>query len=298
MRTLLITGGLLALTGLAAHAQSTNAPSAAEALNKQLKQAPPELDQKLRDRVSAFYQLLIDDKARKAEDLVLEEDREVFYKGDKPRYESYKIENINWNGDFTSATVLTALGYIMNDPRLGGRLNVVLPASSVWRLRDGQWFVEYRNYAVRESPFGPGGMHPGPFPGDKPSGDRTLQVSRQGINPEDLQRAIKFSKRDLMLDPTKASEDEIVISNGSPGVVELDFTVTKVGNVVFNLDRKSLQPGESAHLTAKYAPGEQEQRGKITFMMGISPFGMSYALSANFAGTAPDPTRPALRPVP
>src|SRR5580700_10515939 len=73
-------------------------------------QAPPDVDQELRARVSGFYQNFLDDSysPRKAEPYVAEDTKDYFYNALKQKYQSFQIVKITYSDNFTKAVVVVS----------------------------------------------------------------------------------------------------------------------------------------------------------------------------------------------
>jgi hypothetical protein len=253
-----------------------------EGLSQQLKKAPPELEQALRSRVAAFYQCFVDQEYRKAESFMVEESKDIFYKMDKPKYEGYRIEKVEFDDKFQEANVFVALDYILVNSRLG-RLNVVLPANGNWVWEDNVWKFRYKKVASRPSPFG-GEMHPGAYPEAGEAFQRRREVSI-----EELNSMVKLSKREFLLSGDGPSEDEVEIKNGMPNDIELDLAVGEVGDTVISLDKKVLKSGEVAKLRAKCDPTVKGSRSPLTFLFEVKPSGIRYAMKVTYQSSIPNP---------
>src|SRR5579862_8034538 len=68
---------------------------------------PADVDRALRARVEEFFQYHVTGEFRKAEALVAEDTKDLFYNRNKPRYLKFvNIDHINYNDDFTKATAI------------------------------------------------------------------------------------------------------------------------------------------------------------------------------------------------
>jgi hypothetical protein len=287
-----------ALTGQAAHGTpvvSGAKPTAAKpakpgekspSLAERLVQAPPDIEAALRKRVSNFYQALVDGNPREAENMMVKESAEIFYKMDKPKYMAYRINGIKYDAKFQEADVLLALDMVIVNPRMG-RVNAPVLTSANWVLRDGEWRFRYKQVGERDSPFGV--MKPGPNP---EGGDAFQQ--KKGVNPEDLLKQIKLSKREFTLSTEQPSSDFVVIENGMPGDIELDLALTEVGDTKFSLDKTKLKQGESAKLTVRCDPQSTGARNPLAFNFEVKPLGIRYQMQVEFTvpASAAPPTKP------
>ncbi len=128
--------------------------------------APPEVDQALRSRVTEFLNHHVTGEFRKAEALVAEDSKDIFYNRNKPRYLGCKgIVSIRYSEHFTKAYV-TALctipamiqggGSELQDdgqPQIPmGPPTVPIPAT--WKLENGKWCWYLDKEMDRMTPFG------------------------------------------------------------------------------------------------------------------------------------------------
>lgn len=142
--------------------------------------APPEVDQALRARVSEFLHYHVTGEFRKAEALVAEDSKDIFYNRNKPRYISCKsFASIHYSDRFTKAyvTAICAIPMLIqpsdNEVQADGQPQVptgppTVPIPASWKLENGKWCWYLDKSIDRISPFGPmGGMPaaPAPVPG-------------------------------------------------------------------------------------------------------------------------------------
>src|SRR5579885_3060725 len=99
--------------------------------------APPEIDKALRERATSFLQYDMEGNFRKAYDLVAEESKDLYFSQTKPKFSSFKIEDIQYSDNFTAAVVRSAQRRTMTFQ--GQSFDFDLPATDTWRLVDGKW---------------------------------------------------------------------------------------------------------------------------------------------------------------
>jgi hypothetical protein len=208
----------LAVTcGMALHAQADL-----------FKQAPPDVDQSLRTRVNKFYQAYIDGKPRTAMRLVAEDTQDLWFDTDKPKYKSFELLKIAYSEDFRKADVTVVIEEGMT-PRLGDSITRI-PMTTTWRIDDGQW-VYYVDIAVRGTkvtPFGLMKADPGEF-GAQSGLSRLIDRSQ-------ILAAVKLDKNEVRL----GTSDEVVITNGMPGAVNLSLEMDKFEGLSGTLERSDL----------------------------------------------------------
>src|SRR2546423_9602828 len=118
-----------------------------------LDKAPPDVEDALRARITEFYQLHVDHKYRKAEELVADDSKEIFYSSAKADLTKFRISNIAWSDQFTRAKATIVGTMPISMPGFGGKLTHV-PFPSLWKLEDGQWRWYAEKPESRVTPFG------------------------------------------------------------------------------------------------------------------------------------------------
>jgi hypothetical protein len=127
--------------------------------------APHGVDQALRARVTQFLNYHITGEFRKAEALVAEDSKDVFYNRSKPRYMSCKgITSIHYSENFTKAyvTAMCALPVVIqpSDNELQSDSTALpwaaptVPLPSMWKVERGKWCWYVDKDLDRRSPFG------------------------------------------------------------------------------------------------------------------------------------------------
>ena len=115
--------------------------------------APPAVDEALRKRVNEFFQTHVDGKTRQALAMVAEESADAFFNAQKPKLQSFEIQQVNYAKNFQEATVLILAEREMMIPMAGVQM-LKVPMESSWRLVDGKWlwYIPARDCTV--TPFG------------------------------------------------------------------------------------------------------------------------------------------------
>src|SRR5260370_2562002 len=72
-----------------------------------LDKAPPDVEDALRDRITAFYQAHVDRKFRQADDYVAQDTKDFYYEANKPGYLAFEIRKLTYADNFTSATPIS-----------------------------------------------------------------------------------------------------------------------------------------------------------------------------------------------
>src|SRR5271157_484849 len=122
---------------------------------------PADVDQALRGRIAEFYDLHVKGEFRKAEALVADDTKDIYYSSNKTKYVSFEIGRIDYSDNFTraKATVLCEQ-YIMLPGFMGKPMKVPIPSN--WKQVDGAWYWYVDPESLRVTPFGK--MTPGAAP--------------------------------------------------------------------------------------------------------------------------------------
>src|ERR1035438_9851206 len=122
---------------------------------------PAKVDAALRARVQEFFDLHVQGQFRKAEELVAEDTKDFFYKGNKPKYLSCELSKLDYSEHFTKANALMVCEqYVMMPGFSNSPMKV--PTPSTWKLENGKWFWYVDQDALRNTPWGR--MTSGAFP--------------------------------------------------------------------------------------------------------------------------------------
>lgn len=222
---------------LAILATGSFAQNAGDAFNK----PPADVDQALRARIAAFYDLHVKGEFRKAEALVAEDSKDLYYNSTKTKYLSYDIGRIEYFDNFTraKATVLCEQ-YVMLPGFMGKPLKIPMP--STWKLVDGTWYWYLDPESLSMTPFGKAssGSAQGSAPATRSIPDIPTTV------PNFIYKQVKADKTSVSL---KAGESEqVTITNGALGTMNISLMGSVTG-VEVKLDRTVLNTGEKAVLT-------------------------------------------------
>lgn len=115
---------------------------------------PADVDQALRARVQEFFQYHVTGEFRKAEALVAEDTKDLYYNRDKPRYLKFiEIARIDYNPDFTKATATVMVVTPQMIPGWEGGAPTI-PIPSTWKIENGKWCWYLEPEAFLRTPFG------------------------------------------------------------------------------------------------------------------------------------------------
>jgi hypothetical protein len=224
---------------LAIFATGSFAQNAADAFNK----PPADVDQALRARIAEFFDLHVKGEFRKAEALVAEDAKDLYYNSSKTQYLSFEISRIDYSDNFTRAkATMLCEQYIMLPGFLGRPMKV--PIGSTWKLVDGTWYWFVDPDSLRMTPFGKGS--PGPARDSAPP-TKTIPAIPTTV-PDFIYQQVKADKASVAL---KAGESEkVILTNSAPGAMTISLTGSVPG-VEVNLDHTILNTGEKAVLTVQ-----------------------------------------------
>ncbi len=212
--------------------------------------APPDVEEALRARITAFYQAHVDKKFRQADEYVAADTKDFYYEANKPAYLAFEIGKITYSDNFTKARAVVTCKIRFMIPGFGDD-PVMAPVPSTWKLESGQWYWYVDQKAGRETPFGvmkaqEGVSSAGGFPSlaAAPSVDA-------------LWKNVQADKNSVQLSAREPSSDLVTISNKMPGNVWLQIDAPKTAGLEVSLDRGELKSGEEAKITFHSEPQEK-----------------------------------------
>jgi hypothetical protein len=206
---------------------------------------PAEVDEALRARINQFFQFLVDAKYRQAEALVAEDSKDAYYNGQKPKFLTYELKDIEYSEQATRAKATLMCETVVAVPGFAGR-PIKVSVGSTWKLVDGQWFWYVDPETARRTPFGT--MTPGP--GTRPPGMPAALPTDPGF----AMGKIKVDKNVLNLHAGESAE--VMLTNSAEGLMSISLT-GRIPGVDVKMDRMNLQMGEKAVLSIKTREGAQ-----------------------------------------
>ena len=217
--------------------------------------APPEVDEALRSRVTAFYQAHIDGHYRDALKVVAEDAIDDFLGGSRDSYRACEVSKINYAENFTKATVTTAC---KGEYRWHGRnMPVTIPTLSTWKQVNGEWFWYHIKSDVTATPWGLSRSTPenssGPpqMPSIPP--DPTSAA-------EKILRMVSIDKTELQLKGYEASKGEVRVTNNMPGSVTVSVDKMPFAGASVKIDHPQLESKGTATITFAYDPNDPSIR--------------------------------------
>lgn len=250
---------ILALCAGVLAAQDTKIPS---------EKAPPAIDAALRARINVFYQAHVDGKYRLAEPVVAEESKDIFFAMAKPKYLGFEIVRISYTDDkfqTAEAVVNCQANWFLR----GENLKMNMPATSQWKVVDGQWYVWFAPVTERKTPFGI--MHPGPDGGDGKGGGPAMPADPKVLAQRILD-SVRADKTELMLSSYESVTGEVKVTNGMQGPIKLSVDLGGgFAGLSYEIDNKEVKAGESATIKFICQPKDKSPKPTLDAKIMVEP---------------------------
>jgi len=261
--------------------------------------APPEVDAALRARVKIFYQAHVDAKPRRADQVVAEDSKDIFFAAPKPKFESFEFIRIGYWNDFKRAQVLVACKAFWQ--LRGENLPVTMPITTTWKLEDGEWFWYFRESPKTESPFGTMDHNSGK-PRD-PNAPAAPMIPGDPMKlAQQILASIQVDKTEVMLSSFEPATAEVRIRNGMPGVLRLRADLDGAfAGLTAKLDKTELKGGETAIVKIVCEPKDRVAKPTLTLRIYTEPTNQMFPVTLMFAvppeieKLLPKTIRPALK---
>ncbi|MBK5291792.1 MAG: hypothetical protein JJE04_08980 [Acidobacteriia bacterium] len=248
--------------------------------------APPQVDEALRARISAFYQAHVEGKFRVADQVVHEDSKDVFFEAEKSKFRGYKIAGITYDENYTKAKVVVDAE--MDFYFVGfGKMEVNRPISSLWKLDQGQWWwyvIPYDRNVGRESPFGR--MKETPDVAGTPRPDLMTNLDNAPKLAE-IKKSVSASRAQVELSSQQPSTEEVVITNNFAGPVTLELHVPELPGLEARLENYKLGSGSKTNLIFTYHPPNKLWRPEMEARVLAQPTMSEMFIKINF--TFPPP---------
>jgi len=258
-------------------------------------QAPPEVDQELRARVSGFYQNFVEGSysPRKAEPFVAEDTKDYFYNALKQKYQAFQIVKITYDDTFTKAVVVVSTK--METMMAGQTMVVDFPKDTHWKIENGKWCWTYDPADYPVTPMG--GKNP-------PRSDGSIDPQTAAVRPKNSspeatraagmallnQQTMGTDKSNVTFMADQVSAAQVVFTNGADGAIQIALDGPVVRGLTATLD-KTLVPGHgTAILSLHYDPSDKsgpkdvwEPKGNIRFRIVAEPFDRMFPVYIQFS---------------
>jgi hypothetical protein len=261
-------------------------------------QAPPDVDQELRARVTDFYQNFLESSysPRKAEAFVAEDTKEFFYNALKQKYRSFQITKITYSDHFTKAVVVVSAK--METTIAGEKILVDWPKDTHWRIENDKWYFS-DNPADRPLTPMSDGKNPPLAAAGAPEA-KTAGVIPKNSSPEATRMAgmavlkqaeMGLDKSAVTFTTDRAGSNQVVFTNGADGDITIGLDAPVVRGLKAKLDRTTIPGHGTAVLSLQYDPSDKsgakdvwEPKGTIPFRIFAAPFDRIYSVSVQFIG--------------
>ena len=195
-------------------------------------QAPANVDDALRGRVTAFYQYHVEGKFRLAEPMVAEESKDDFYVGTKQKLESFKISDITYSNDYHNAkvTLIAKMGILFAGMTVPQIQDVPMP--SYWKMENGEWrwYLNKANLTDAKTDFKP-------------------------VELADVMSQISVDRSAIKVKAAVGSTGQFTITNSLPGAVTLDLSQVVARGFEVKADKTELKAGEKAVVSVRSVAG-------------------------------------------
>jgi hypothetical protein len=252
-------------------------------------QVPPaEVDQTLRARATEFFQDFVDGQYRKAFDLVAEQTKDEFFASSKVEIKKFQIDDIQYNDDFSKATVNLTVNRIWRYQTVAIPVDAKMPTT--WKIENGKW-VWYHEIkpGTLVTPMGPSDVEL-----VTRKADGTVTGVPENITPETIAAAAQkilqqsgVDKDRVTLTLSKASSYIVTFHNGAQGSVSLELSVPKIPGFSAKLDKTDVNLGENATLRVQYEPSPDQDKdltlAPATLVLMVAPFNQQFLVQVNFS---------------
>ena len=240
------------------------------------RQAPPDVDAALRERIALFYKLHGEGKFRQAEELVAPDTKDYFYNSNKPKYLTCEIRKIDYSEDFTDAKALVVAALRVPFPGFGND-PVKMPHISRWKLVSGQWFWWVDPEEAKMTPFGKmDAADPNAPKGPAPNLATAPDV-RAVLN------QVAVDRTAVSLRPTRGAEDSVRVANRMPGVAKVAVSGAAPEGLEVSIDPAELQANSMATVTFRVTdPAKAPKRSVVNLV--VQPLGKVIPVTVTIGG--------------
>jgi len=244
--------------------------------------APAELEEPLRENVSAFYDHFRRGEFRQAEAYVDEESKDLFYGSKKSRIINFEIKTIDYTEDFRTAEVLVSCRTMV--PMLGSQ-PLDVPLSSTWKYGEGEWLMHLKQPSEIQqksfsSPFGSMAFDK-TAPGGGQLAAQQAQVKAPTI--ESVKQMYRVNKQALRFAGSQATAKRTVeVENRSIGNLKLESFNREIEGLTVVIDKPELGPGETAVIEITYDPKVRVLQGRQRLEFMVMPITQRFSVFIDF----------------
>jgi len=254
-------------------------------------QAPADVDQALRARVTQFYTANITGKWRDAFAVVADDMQDTYLASSKDRYDRCDTVKITYSDNFAKATVRENCHgeYRWHN----SHLPATIPLTSTWKVVDGQWFWYFVEPTEVMTPWGLSKVTP-----DAPAKSTDVNAKVQSVlkDPAAMAKAIlnqvKVDKKEISLRGYEASNDELHITNAMSGTVSVDVSCPPLPGFHIKQEKADVGPNETAAIHFEYDPEDAKKqcgdcyklaKPKLTAYVSVMPTMQRFPIKIYFA---------------
>ena len=257
-----------------AWSQSTSTP---RGFGELFNQAPPHIDQALRERVQIFYKLHQEKKWRASDQIVHEDSKDIFFSAEKLTFRSFKIVGVSYEENFTRARVLVDIDTDMFFPGFG-QMQVNRPLTSTWKLDKDQWWWYVTPFDPNEgknSPFNTmfkgtqeGATVPPPDPNTPILGTPQSMEDFKRVMTE-IKNKVTVDKSELVFPSHEPASGEIIVSNQWDNAVHLSIDVPNLPGLTLKIDPPLLAPGQKARVKIVSKPETRGAKPSVRALLTV-----------------------------
>jgi hypothetical protein len=255
--------------------------------------APPEVDQALRARVTQFYSANISGKWRDAFQVVADDMQNEYLAASKDTYDHCDTIKITYSDNFSKATVRENCHgeYRWHNTHIPA----TIPLTSTWKVVDGQWFWYYLKPTEVMTPWGLSTIPPddAKTPGSSAVNAKIETVLKDPATmAKEILGQIKVDKKEIRLLGYETSRDELHISNTMPGTISVQITCAPVPGFRIKQASPDVGPKESSAIVFEYDIEEAKKqcgdcyklpKPKLTATIRIDPTAQVFPIRITFA---------------
>jgi hypothetical protein len=217
-----------------------------------LAQSTPTRETLLRQRVDEFWKAFLDGKYRRADSLVLEDDKDAFFSWPKKKIFKIETSQVKFTEDGKMAEVMTPVE--TDEMMVGvGQLRITRPVLTYWKLAEDNWWWFAPKDVVREGgPFGKMLINPS----GQPENAQTPIPRAAPVGPTvaELWTKVMPNKTELAFALDRPGTATVEFRNDMPGRVGLLLDIPPREEFMASYEPKDIPGGGVGVLTIQYKP--------------------------------------------
>jgi hypothetical protein len=252
-----------------------------------------EVEQELRARVTAFYQIFVDGSPRKGEAFVAEDTKDFYYNAQKLHFASFRIDKVTFT-DGLNYAIVKVVGRA--ERRMASQSVMMdVPQDTHWKIENGQWVWTYHaeDYCLTPmcgaNPPLPSGTEGPIAPPKNLSPEEMKRLQDELVRAQTLQGAMAVEPEMLKMKTDQTSSVQVTFTNPSPGYVTVALSGPMVRGLTWKWDTVQVPGRAKAVVTLHYDPSDQSgpsdawtAKGPIEFQVVVSPNNKLLPFTVNF----------------